>query len=268
MSKGRKVERKIEIDASPDVVWKALTDAEELKRWFPLDARVRPGEGGSLWLSWGEGSEWETPIEIWQPPRHLRTVDTTPGKEGAGPLRVAVDYLIEAGEGTTTVRIVHSGFADDAWDDEIDSIDSGWAAFLAGMKHYLERHGGQQRRLVSFRHPPVALPRPEVFGRTMAALGLDPASLRPGSRYETTTRGGDRFEGVTALLAPPINFTATVENWNDGFLMVEIEPGRGRCRPAVWLSLYGEARGSGDAVEERLRTLLRAEFAGNSAPEG
>jgi len=42
----------LDLDASPDDVWRALTDARELVRWFPLDARVTPGAGGSMVWSW------------------------------------------------------------------------------------------------------------------------------------------------------------------------------------------------------------------------
>lgn len=89
----KKIEKEIAIDATPDEVWRALTEGEELKRWFPLDARVKPGVGGSVWLSWGEGSEWESPIEIWEPSRHLQTADVTPQPDGAPPLKIAVDYF-------------------------------------------------------------------------------------------------------------------------------------------------------------------------------
>jgi hypothetical protein len=40
---------------SAAVAKRTSTDGEELKRWFPLDARVTPGEGGKIWVSWGEG---------------------------------------------------------------------------------------------------------------------------------------------------------------------------------------------------------------------
>ena len=50
----RAVEREIEIDAPLAAVWKALTDADELTRWFPLNAGVTPGVGGSVWMSWTE----------------------------------------------------------------------------------------------------------------------------------------------------------------------------------------------------------------------
>ena len=51
----RSIEKAVTIDAAPDAVWKALTDAEEITRWFAPDARVTPGQGGKVWLSWGEG---------------------------------------------------------------------------------------------------------------------------------------------------------------------------------------------------------------------
>ena len=50
------------VHASLDAVWRALTEADELRRWFPVDARVSPGVGGSIWLSWGDGAEGEAPI--------------------------------------------------------------------------------------------------------------------------------------------------------------------------------------------------------------
>lgn len=75
-----------------------------------------------------------------------------------------------------------------------------------------------------------------------------------------TSRLGDRFEGVIKVLAPPINFTATGENWGNAFFMLEIEPGRDRCRPAIWCSLYGAAQKDAPALQERLRKLLEDEF--------
>ena len=229
----KKVEREIEIAATPKDVWRALSEGEELKRWFPLDARVKPGAGGSVWLSWGEGAEWESPIEIWEPNRRMQTVDTFPGQDGAPPTRIAVDYVIEARGGTTVVRLVHSGFADDTWEDELETMGAGWTSFLANLKHYLERHKGEPRTIAHFRHPLVGLERRDVFPRMLKLLGLDASKLRAGERYSTTARSGDRFEGRAIQVKEPINFTATAENWGNAFLMIEIEPGRGRCRPAI-----------------------------------
>ncbi|HSR43367.1 MAG TPA: SRPBCC domain-containing protein [Longimicrobiales bacterium] len=60
-----------EIDAPAEAVWRALSDAEELRRWFPLDARVEPRPQGSIWPSWGPGCETEAPLHAWEPGRRL-----------------------------------------------------------------------------------------------------------------------------------------------------------------------------------------------------
>ena len=52
-TKRRSFSMSIDIDATPEEVWRALTDAGELMRWFPLQARVTPGKGGSRVLGMG-----------------------------------------------------------------------------------------------------------------------------------------------------------------------------------------------------------------------
>ncbi|HEX7154643.1 MAG TPA: SRPBCC domain-containing protein [Thermoanaerobaculia bacterium] len=251
MSEGKKVEVQIEIDADAATVWRALTEGEELKRWFPLDARVRPGVGGGVWMSFGEGAEWESPIEVWEPNQRLGTADRM---ENAV---IAVDYYLEAKGGTTIVRLVHSGFAADAWDDELDTLNAGWATFLANLKHYLERHRGEPREMAFFRHPAVKLSRPEAYAKLTEALGLE---IQPDGRY-TMSVDGERLEGEVRVSKPPINFTGTVENHNAGWVMIELEPGREQTRPAIWLSLYGEARHEAPVWREKLQQILTRTFA-------
>lgn len=247
MSDEKKVEAEITIDADAATVWRALSEGEELKRWFPLDARVTPGEGGAVWLSFGEGMDWETPIELWEPNRHLRTIDPPPSK-------LAVDYYIEAKGGQTVLRIVHSGFAADAWDDELETLNGGWRAFLATLRNYLEQHRGEPRAMAYFRHPVVKLERSEIFPRMLHALGVP--LVNEGEHFS-----GPLFEGIAEISAPPVNFSGPLENLGRAFLMIEIEPGRGQCRPAVWVSLYGEAAAQAPALQERLSAIVTAAFA-------
>ena len=42
----RKVEKEITIAADADTVWRALSEGEQLRRWFTIDARVNPGPSG------------------------------------------------------------------------------------------------------------------------------------------------------------------------------------------------------------------------------
>jgi hypothetical protein len=40
--------------------------------------------------------------------------------------------------------------------------------------------------------------------------------------------------------------------------MIEIEPGRERCRPAAWISLYGDAGRDAAAMQQRLEEIVAA----------
>jgi uncharacterized protein YndB with AHSA1/START domain len=241
----KQVEREIIIKATPEEVWRAISEGEEIKRWFPLDSRVKPGVGGAIMFSFGEGMEWESPISVWEPNRHLRTGDP-------GPQEMAVDYYIETRGGETVLRLVHSGFADDTWEDELDTLNSGWATFLDNLRHYLERHPGQPRTVAYYRHPVVQLDRPTAHARVLQALHVQ----RDGQRFTC-----DFGSGEIHVDQPPINFTGTLENFDDATMMVEIEPGKGRCRPAIWVSLYGDEQAKAPELQKRIQGLLDEAFA-------
>lgn len=68
----------IDIEATPEHVWKALTDAGELTRWFPLQARVTPGTGGRMFWGWDNHWAWESQIEVWELHKRLTLVETRP----------------------------------------------------------------------------------------------------------------------------------------------------------------------------------------------
>ena len=53
----RSHETSIEIRATPAEIWKTITEAEEIIRWFAPEASVTPGEGGKMFISWGAGME-------------------------------------------------------------------------------------------------------------------------------------------------------------------------------------------------------------------
>jgi uncharacterized protein YndB with AHSA1/START domain len=240
MDKGidaRSIEKEIRILAPVDAVWKALTDAEELTRWFSLEAKVVPGEGGSIWMAWKEDWQHHTPIAAWEPNKHLRliyvepTPPTTPGEPVPPfkiPYQVAVDYYLESRGGETVLRLVHSGFSSDAsWDSQYDGTVSGWDFQLAGLKLYLERHYGSPRRCI-YCH--VAIPRVSIeqaWARLLSPAGLlqveHPAPSQADSRYAFTTAAGDRLEGVVHVWKPPGGFSATVTNLNDAWMRLHIE---------------------------------------------
>jgi uncharacterized protein YndB with AHSA1/START domain len=145
----RSAEGQIAIEATAERVWHALTNARELERWFPLDARVEPGEGGTIWMSWRNEFAGEMTILVWDPPRHLRTAWSFHEADQPGQV---TDYTIESQGGKTIVRAVTSGFPLDAsWDGWVEGTKRGWAFELRSLKHYVERHDGEPRHVVYLR---------------------------------------------------------------------------------------------------------------------
>lgn len=234
----RSVEKTVIISAPADVVWRALTDAEELTRWFPVDARVKPGLGGSIWLSWGGGAEGEAPITGWDPDRHLQWT------EARGPVKIAVDFHLEGKGGTTVVRLVQSGFGDGAdWDDEFHMVDGGWSYFMQHLRWYLERHRGVPRDLIAFREP-ARLSRTEAVQRLLGPAGLSAdgslRSARDGERYRVTTAGGERLSGTVVVARHETGQVGlTIAELGDAVLFLEMEPSDSGVRAGFWLSTYG-----------------------------
>ncbi len=269
----RTLEAGVEIAAPIEEVWRALTDAEELTRWFPLEARVEPGPGGKVWLSWQNEYQDESAITIWEPPRHLRTTWGAP--PGGEPVELAVDYHLEARGGRTVLRLVHSGFPDDpSWDGWFDGTRLGWTYELLSLKHYLERHRGTRREVVYLRRR-VRLPQEQAWARLVGPGGFGRSGRLGGSageRYTCATAGGESLAGAILLDQAPYQFGGTVEGWNDSLLRVSVDRCFGggdasgaddRWDATLWLATYGLPAAEVDGVRTRWRALLEGLF-----PEG
>lgn len=244
---GRVLVKEIAIEAPVEAVWRALVDAEELRRWFPADARVEPGVGGKVWVSWGQGMEWEQGIDVWEPGQHLRTVSPMPGL--AVPF--ATDYYIEVHGATTVLRIVNSGFGEGAeWDDMYFGMDGGWSYFLLNLRHYLERHAGKPRSL-AFERRKISGPRAAFFPALLPKIGHPgKASAAAGDRVSIPL-GERRLEGRVAL-ALKDHLAVVIPALDDALLFFELEPGT-EPHLGLYLSTYG--------TEPHLARELRAEIA-------
>lgn len=249
----RAFEMSLDLDATPEQVWQALTEADELVRWFPLGARVTPGVGGTVLWSWGEeGGEWETRIDAWEPGRLLRLVqdqarpyDTQgrPLPEGqVVPARVAIEFLLETVKGRTRLRLVHSGFGHGAaWDNELEGITEGWQAELRSLRHYLSGYRGRERQvgraLVS-----TTVGRDEAWSRLLGPGGfaVTPALPKEGDAYQVVTPGGQRFSGTVALHLPRQTLAGTVRELDGGwFRLLTWRDGLGQTGVWAWLATYG-----------------------------
>lgn len=269
----RAFEMALEIEASPEELWKALTQAGELVRWFPLQAEVPPGPGGSMRWSWEEAWDWRTRIDGWEPPRRLRLVqveDQAYDAEGrpvetkrkpAAP--IALEFTLEAGRGSTRLRIVHSGFGRGAeWDDEFDGISAGWPVVLRTLRHYLQRHRGRDRhvaRAVASAGEPIAA----VWARLTGPDGfaLEPARPQAGAPFAVSLPGGDRYQGTTELFIPERVLMGIVAG--DGVLELSTHRAEGRTGMQAWLSKWGARDAALDRFGEGARKALDRLFGGS-----
>ena len=246
----RQFEMTLDINATPDDVWRALTEAEELVRWFPLEARVTPGEGGTMLWTWKEGWRWETRIAEWTPGKRLRLVDEAARvydasgqpipADRAQPAHVVMDFELEARGNTTRLRLVHSGFGrGDAWDDELDSVAGGWQFELRGLKQYLERHRGRQRH-----HAWIAGSTPTPIDAVWTALtgangfNLRPATLTTGVPFTIETAAGDKFSGVTEFARAGRDFGGKLNELDDSYIRLSVFKAVGATGITVWLATY------------------------------
>ena len=187
MSNSRKHEFEIEIGATPEELWQAMTEAEGIQRWFAPEARVTPGEGGKVTLSWGPGMEGTAPIHRWEPPRRF---GWTEGEK-------LVEVEIEAVEGgRTRLRLVQSGFGIDArFDDEYDSTHGGWLCFLALLRYGAEQFRGRPMRQVHQMRM-LSQTREEGFAQLLASMGLGAASLTAEGAPYTAQLAGLTIRGI------------------------------------------------------------------------
>lgn len=247
----------IEIEATPEEVWEMIATGEGLARWFPVEARVRPGEGGEIFFSWGKGvMEGTAKIVTWDPPRRL--VSEWGGMQD--------QYTIEGHGGRTTLSVVSSGFGEGKdWDQLLDSTNTGWMFELGGLKHALEKHPGETRDVVRAARrcePDLDALSLAIHDRGLAP-GADLRSVKVGDAVTLELDGFGAIEGRVAVANPPRDLAIVTPSIRDAYWRVLIEaPCGGSAEPAIdatlWASTYGvEAGERGRLREAMARTLDR-----------
>lgn len=257
---GRRIDERIELDASPDRVWHALTDAEQLARWFAQSAEVEPGPGGSISVAWEPPFAMKCKVATWQPGERLAL------RMARGPdIEVAVDYEIAAKGGKTELRVVQYGFGDGSdWDDEIETTRGGWRFFLRALRQLLEVHDGAARRCASARTHPLCLSRAEIWRRLTAPEGLFAGlavdGLAEGDPVAFRGPAGD-FSGRVWVHQPGMQLGLELDGLGRGNLLLELEPlGEGKLLPALWISTWGLGADAVDALQARCRALFTTLF--------
>src|SRR5688500_15344876 len=135
------VQQTVTIKSSPEVVFNALTQADELMRWFPTRVESDPRPGGKFKFTWEfanaheNGSQQGEYVEV-LPNRKLSyrwTAETKP----TIPTLVTF-HLTESGE-ETMVELDHASLQEGADLEKLQEMHANqWGFFLMNLKGYLE----------------------------------------------------------------------------------------------------------------------------------
>ncbi len=166
-----RIEVDVEIEATPEEVWEALTVGPQLDGWWigaPND--VEPRLGGKVRQNFG-GQTSESTITAWEPP-HRFADEGTPGPDG---VMHALEFTIEGRSGATTVRLVHSGFLGDDWESEYEALTEGDAMYIHQLAEYVRFFRGRPVAIVEHFQPGIA-DREAAMSIVRGAMGLDGAA--------------------------------------------------------------------------------------------
>ncbi|MCZ6834151.1 MAG: SRPBCC domain-containing protein [Planctomycetota bacterium] len=235
----RTLEYTLELNATPQEVWDAIATADGLKSWFSYDAKVIPGNEGSIWLAWGPDCAGEVPITIWEPLHRLRTTEHRApyGDPSLPPVDINVQYTIESREGKTILTLVHSGMGPEAgWDGEYHATAADWPWFLQNLQHLVEVHPGVVREVVSFAVP-FKIPGAELWSMALD-LGADAGTLREGQPYDLKLFGRQALNGVVKMLNPEKRFMGTIDAMNQAMLVLTVRDKGESSKLEVELSTF------------------------------
>lgn len=186
----RRLEKSVELDASPEQVWEAIATGPGIATWF-VPHTVEPAEGGAVTADFGGGFDAAGQVTAWEPGKRF----------GYGAGSPAFEFLVEGRDGGGTVlRFVQCGFSEEGWEQEYDSFDKGWDLFFGNLRSYLEHFAGLPvRNALAMGYTPGRAA--DIWPRLHAALGLagHPAV---GDEVTLTPDGPSPITGVVDVASP------------------------------------------------------------------
>ena len=161
------IAKDLEVEASPQQVWEAITTGPGQDSWFMGRSEIEPREGGAARWSIGDFT-MESTVTAWDPPTHfVFRMDEAP--DGAYH---QFDYRIEPRDGVRAgIRYVHSGMLSGDWEAEYEAMSEGDPAYLHKLVEYLTYFPGRFATGVDAQGPQVA-DRERVMAAYRRGLGL------------------------------------------------------------------------------------------------
>lgn len=178
------IRREIDLLATPEQVWEAITTRRGMAGWFGDQEPIPPGL---------------TPA-LWDPPRHLR-IEVPGAPDGSTQ---AFEYVIEGREGgRARLRFVHSGFLSQSWEGDFNFEEltgRGWDMYLHTLAEYLARFQDRAATHVTVNAPPASA-EASAWRALLGALGLE-AGVTAGEPVRVAVEGLPPIEGEADYVGP------------------------------------------------------------------
>jgi len=133
------VEHTIWINAPRERVWRAITDAKEITRWWADYWNIPLLEVGATIQFGSEADPMSAMVAVVDPPREFAI--QWPPQAQYHSIPVFTRYVLEEENGGTRVTVSETGFEalpDDIRQQRFDSTAKGYATVMQNLKAYLE----------------------------------------------------------------------------------------------------------------------------------
>jgi uncharacterized protein YndB with AHSA1/START domain len=234
----RYAEVEFELPGTPEQIWNAIATGPGITSWF-VPSEVETRKGGTVTFHLGPGMDSTGRVTAWEPPRRFAYEE--PAWSGDAP-PLATEFLIETqAGGSCKVRIVHSLFTSNAaWDDQLDSMETGWRAFFGVLRIYLAHFAGLRAATIRpTRHFDGS--HDEAWEAVTRGLGL--SDVRAGERCDTSINGGPYLVGTvegSSESSQQRDLTLRLEQPGPGVALIGTYVWDGRVNVAASLYFYGE----------------------------
>jgi uncharacterized protein YndB with AHSA1/START domain len=132
------IEREIDIDAPVEVVWRTITEPDQISRWFADKVELEIAPGALGYMGFGDQGG-PVLVETVEPPTRFSFRWNHPsGEHPAAGNSLLVEFtLVSEGE-RTRLRVVESGLDLISWPDNekqkyADEHNEGWGKFLGRL---------------------------------------------------------------------------------------------------------------------------------------
>ncbi len=183
-----------EVPAGPDEIWEAIATGPGTDSWFMGRSEFEPREGGRGSFTMGGHTEGST-VTAYEPGRRFAYRSDT-GPDGRF---MAFEFLIEGrDQGSTTLRMVHSGFLGEDWQDEFEAMSKGDAMYFHKLVAYVSHFAGRVSAYNMF----LTAPAEEFWPAVTRVTGLT-GPVAEGDKAVVQVPGLAPVTGVVDYLRPP-----------------------------------------------------------------